>query len=73
MEDKAKENQMKKSNFELLFRDSSEYFLIENAKMISEAGFVRFICFDEKDNFKKDVWYPLVNIYRITRYADARN
>lgn len=65
---KAKENQMKKSDFEILFSDSPDYFLVENAKMIQEDKFVRFICFDENDNLKKDSWYPIINIHRITRY-----
>jgi len=65
---KAKERQMLKSDYEVTFRDSSEYFLVENAKMIQEAGLVRFLCFDG-DNFKEDIWYPILNIYRIKRYA----
>ena len=68
---KAKEHQMRKSDYEIMFRDSSESFLVENAKMIHEAGLVRFICFDG-DKFKEDIWYPTLNIYRIKRYSDGR-
>ncbi|MBD3195606.1 MAG: hypothetical protein GF317_11150 [Candidatus Lokiarchaeota archaeon] len=67
---KAKEKQLKKSDFEILFRDSSEYFLVENAKMIQEGNLLRFICFDENDKFKEDIWYPMLNIYRVKRYCN---
>jgi len=64
----AKENQMKKSDFEISFQDSPEYFLVENAKMIQEGNLLRFVCFDENDNYKEDVWYPMINVYRVKRY-----
>ncbi len=63
-----KEKQLKKTDFEILFMDSSEYFLVENARMIQEGNMVRFICFDENDEFKHDLWYPMTNIFRIKRY-----
>ena len=65
---KAKDNMMKKSDFEVLFKDSPDYFLVENAKIMFEQGMVRFICFTEADNWKEEVWYPMCNIYRIKRY-----
>ncbi len=66
---KAKEKQMKKSDFEISFQDSPEYFLVENAKMIQEGNLLRFICFDENDKFKEDLWYPMINVYRVKRYC----
>ena len=65
---KAKENQMRKSDFEISFQASPDYFLVENAKMIQEGNLVRFICFDENDKFKENIWYPMINIFRIKRY-----
>ena len=67
---KAKENQMKKSDFEILFHDSPEYFAVSNAKMMQEGNMVRFICFDDKDSLKEEIWYPMSNIYRIKRYPE---
>ncbi len=60
----------KKNDFEILFRDSSEYFAVENAKMIVEGSFVRFVCFDSKEELAKfihDIYYPVDLIYRIKR------
>lgn len=65
---KAKLNQMKKSNFEISFQDSPEYFLVENAKLIQEGNLIRFICFDKENKYKEEIWYPMINIYRIKRY-----
>lgn len=64
---KAIENATKKTDFEILFKDSPGYFAIKNAKMIQEGAFVRFICFDE-DMFKEEHWYPIQNIHRIKSY-----
>lgn len=64
---KASRNMMRKSDFELLFTDSPEYFLVRNAKMVFERGMVRFICFDG-DEFSHDEWYPARNVFRIRRY-----
>ena len=66
---KAKEKQMRKSDFEISFQDSPEYFLVQNAKMIQEGNLLRFICFDENDKFKEDVWFPMINVYRVKRYC----
>ena len=66
---KAKENAFMKSDFELTFNDSPEYFLVSNAKMMQEQALVRFICFDENNKFKEDVWFPIAKIHRIKRYA----
>jgi hypothetical protein len=56
-----------KGDFSILFKDSPEYFIVENARMIFEDKLVRFVCFDEANNFKEDIWYPLNNIFRIKR------
>lgn len=66
--DKAIENRNIKSNYEITFNDSPEYFLIENAKMIFEFNMIRFICFDNENKFKEDHWYPMVNVHRVKRY-----
>lgn len=68
---KAKENSFKKADFEILFIDSPEYFLVSNAKFIQEQAFVRFICFDG-DTFKEDIWFPINRIHRIKRYAEKK-
>lgn len=65
---KAFDNMMKKSDYEITFNDSPEYFLVENAKMIFEKSVVRFICFTEDNEWKEEVWYPLLNVYRIKKY-----
>jgi len=56
-----------KSDFEILFKDSPEYFGIKNARILQEGAFVRFICFDKDDLFKCDIWHPIANIHRIKR------
>lgn len=66
---KAKENAFKKSDYEILFKDSAEYFLVPNAKMIQEGAFVRFLCFDDQDKYKETHWYPIANIHRLKVYA----
>lgn len=66
---KAKENAFKKSDYELLFNDTPEYFAVSNAKMVFEGQFVRFICFDENNNYKEDHWYPIIKIHRIKKYS----
>ena len=66
---RAKENSFKKADFELMFNDSPEYFLVSNAKMFQEQLLVRFVCFDEQNKFKEDVWFPIAKIHRIKRYA----
>lgn len=69
---KALENRNKKHDYEIMFLDSPEYFVVTNAKMIQEMGFVRFICFDADDNYKEDVWYPYAKIYRVKRYGETQ-
>lgn len=66
---KAKEKQMRKSDFEISFQDSPEYFIVENAKIIQEGNLIRFLCFDENDKFKEDIWYPMINVHRVKRYG----
>lgn len=57
----------KRNVFEILFKDSIEYFRIENARMLAHDGsFVRFMIFDG-DTIKEEVFYPLVNVYRIKK------
>lgn len=65
---KAQENAWKKSNYEITFNDSPEYFLVKNAKMIFEHNMIRFICYDDSNIFKEDVWYPMINVHKIKRY-----
>jgi hypothetical protein len=55
----------RKSDFELLFKDSPQYFAVLNARMIQEGALVRFVCFDNQDRYDKDVMFPLANIFRI--------
>ncbi len=65
---KAKEDMMKKADYVLMFIDSPDYFLVENAKMIFENQMVRFICFNG-DEFKENIWFPITRIFRIKRYT----
>lgn len=65
---KAKQKQMEKSDFEVLFKNSPDYFVVQNAKLIFEENAARFVCFDG-DVFKEDVWFPYVNVHRIKRYS----
>jgi hypothetical protein len=64
-----------KHDYEILFKDSAEYFAVKNAKMIQEGAFVRFITFDCKlpsARLEEDHWYPIVNIHRIKRYHEVK-
>ena len=54
------------SDFEILFKDSPEYFYVKGARMIQEGALIRFICFKD-GNFDCDHWYPIVNIHRIKK------
>lgn len=54
-----------KHDYQILFKDSPEYFLVPNSRMIQEDKFVSFVCFDDNDNYKERQWYPISNIYRI--------
>lgn len=58
------------NDFEILFNDSPEYFLVENARMIQEGKLIRFICFDNDLAFDHDEWYPISKIHRIKRYRE---
>ena len=64
----SKSKGLLKHDYEILFNDSADYFIAENAKMTQEGSLIRFICFDENGEFKEDVWYPMVGIHRIKRY-----
>jgi len=52
--DTAEKKQKRKSNFEISFNDSPEYFIVKNAKMIMEDPVVRFMVFDG-DGLKEDI------------------
>ena len=56
----------KVSDFEILFKDSPEYFYVSNARMFQEGKLIRFIVF-ENEKFKEEHWYPISNIHRIKR------
>ena len=58
-----KEDQVRK--FEILFKDTSEYFYIENARLFTEGGFARFVKFNSDGTYIEDFYFPLINIYRI--------
>jgi len=70
MVNKTIQKAMIKYDYEILFNDSSEYFCVENAKMIQEGDLIRFICFDENDKYKCDEWYPIFKIHRIKRQSN---
>lgn len=65
---KAKDNAFKKYDYEVMFDDSPEYFLVANAKMLQEQNFVRFVCFNDDNSFKEDIWFPIRKVHRIKRY-----
>jgi len=68
----AKEKSLELTDYEILFKDSNEYFCVEKAKMIQEGVFVRFICFESQQGVstvKENVWFPIANIHRIKSYA----
>lgn len=60
----------RKFDYEILFKDSPEYFMVPSARMIQLNGpFVRFVCFDETGESRLYTeWYPVANIHRIKRY-----
>jgi hypothetical protein len=64
---RAKKESEMKGTFSILFKDSPEYVSIENARLLVESGLVRFMVFDDEDNFIEDIWFPLINIFRIQR------
>ena len=57
-----------KHSFQILFKDSPEAYWVENARMLIEGDFVRFVVF-EKDIYSHDEFYPTQHIHRIKRYA----
>jgi hypothetical protein len=58
-------NRIPPRSFQVLFKDSSEYFEIHNARMFTEGGLLRFVKFDLDGNHIEDIYYPLINVYRI--------
>jgi len=56
-----------KHNFQILFKDSPEDFWVDNARMLIEGTFVRFIVF-ENDEYSHDQFYPVMHIHRIKRF-----
>lgn len=67
---KAIDNSMRKHDYEILFKDSPEYFVVKNAKMIQEGLMIRFIQFDENDNPVSEESYPIFHIHRIKVYYE---
>lgn len=65
---KATENSFKKNDYEILFIDSPEYFVIENARFIQEGKFARFLCFDKNNVYSHTIWHPINRIHRIKTY-----
>jgi hypothetical protein len=56
---------MRKSNFEILFKDSPDYFVVRNARVILAVnGWVVFHVFEE-DTFVRQEMYPSQHIHRI--------
>jgi len=56
---------MYKSNFEILFKDSPDYFAVFNARLIlAPNGWVIFYVFDG-DRFVRQEMYPIQHIHRI--------
>jgi len=56
-----------KQNFQILFKDSPEAFWIDNARMIIEGAFVRFIVF-KGEEYSHDEFYPTEHVHRIKRF-----
>jgi hypothetical protein len=54
----------RKSDFEILFKDSPEHFGVENARMILAPGWVVFHVF-EGDKYLRQEMYPTQHIHRI--------
>ena len=68
MNNKSIDNAMTKHDYEIMFNDSPEYFVVKNAKMMQEQSFVKFISFDGSDKYKETHWYPISKIHRIKSY-----
>ena len=60
-----------KHDYEILFNDSAEYFLVKNCKMVQEGDLIRFICF-KGDKLASEEWYPMSKIHRIKRYHEVK-
>lgn len=55
----------RKSDFEVLFKDSPDYFVVRNARIILAVnGWVLFHVFDG-DQYIRQEMYPTANIHRI--------
>lgn len=70
MSGKATLNANRKHDYEILFKDSPEYFVGKNAKMIQEGLMIRFIQFDENDNLASEESYPIFHIHRTKVYYE---
>ena len=56
-----------RSNFDILFKDSPEYFRVSNARMIlADNGWVVFHVFDGS-LYSHQEFYPSANIHRIRK------
>ena len=54
------------TDFEMRFKDSPEYFYINNAEMIQEGSMLRFDRFDEQTGEIVDTtFFPMIHIFRI--------
>ena len=56
-----------KHNFQILFKDSPEGYWIDNARMLIEGAFVRFVVLKD-DTYSHDEFYPTQHIHRIKRF-----
>lgn len=53
-------------DYQILFKDSSVYFGVENARIILAVnGWVVFHVFDENQKYKEQQFYPTAEIHRI--------
>ena len=68
----AAENAFIKNDYEILFKDSPEYFVIFNAKMFQEGDLIRFISFNDSGFIIETHWYPIFNIHRIKTYKETK-
>jgi len=68
---KALDNRNKKHDYEIMFLHSPEYFVVTNCKMIFENQMLRFICYNEDNSYKEDIWFPYISIYRVKKYAEV--
>lgn len=54
-----------KKNYEIIFQDSPETFIIKEARMIVMDNMVMFRCFDANFELVDVHYYPLCNVHRI--------